>query len=100
MYVYVPRAHSSPCLCAPVRAEEIFGPVLAILKFRDEDDVVRRANALPYGLAAAVWTRDIFRAQRVSRRLKAGTVWVRGAIMCSPLGGLASLLRHVVCGCG
>jgi aldehyde dehydrogenase (NAD+) len=56
--------------------EEIFGPVLSILAFDEEAEVVERANATPYGLGAAVWTRDIGRAHRVGRALRAGSVWV------------------------
>ena len=56
--------------------EEIFGPVLVAEPFTDEADLVRRANATPYGLAAAVWTRDISRAHRVASAFRAGTVWV------------------------
>ncbi|MCK8433234.1 aldehyde dehydrogenase [Streptomyces sp. D2-8] len=56
--------------------EEIFGPVLSVLAFDDLDEAVRLANATEYGLAAGLWTSDLSTAHRVSRRLKAGTVWV------------------------
>ena len=56
--------------------EEIFGPVLAVLRFKDLDEVLAQANDSVYGLAAAVWTKDIKKAHRTARRLQAGTVWV------------------------
>jgi len=56
--------------------EEIFGPVLAVLDWEDEDEAVRMANATQYGLTASVWTRDIDRAFRVARRLEVGYVWI------------------------
>ncbi len=56
--------------------EEIFGPVMAVLTFRDEDDVIARANDTEYGLAAGVFTRDVQRAHRVVARLEAGTTWI------------------------
>jgi betaine-aldehyde dehydrogenase len=59
-----------------IAREEIFGPVVTVMPFDDEADALRIANATPYGLAGAVWTRDIFRAFRVVRRLRAGIVWV------------------------
>jgi acyl-CoA reductase-like NAD-dependent aldehyde dehydrogenase len=59
-----------------IAREEIFGPVLAAIEFADVDDAVRRANDSMYGLAAAVWTRDIKKAHHVARRLQAGTVWI------------------------
>jgi betaine-aldehyde dehydrogenase len=61
---------------ARIAQEEIFGPVMSIIPFKDEADAVRIANATPYGLAAAVWTRDIFKAFRVVKELEAGIVWV------------------------
>ncbi len=59
-----------------ISREEIFGPVLATLRFKDADDAVAKGNATVYGLAAAVWTRDVSKAHRVARAIKAGTVWV------------------------
>jgi aldehyde dehydrogenase (NAD+) len=59
-----------------IAREEIFGPVLATIEFGDLDEAIARANDTIYGLAAAVWTRDIKKAHYVARKLRAGTVWV------------------------
>src|SRR5438105_2136424 len=59
-----------------IAREEIFGPVMNILRFKDADEVVRRGNQTFYGLAAAVWTRDINKGHRLANGLRAGTVWV------------------------
>jgi aldehyde dehydrogenase (NAD+) len=59
-----------------IAQEEIFGPVLSVLAFDDVDQMIEQANANPYGLAAAVWTKDIKKAHTVSRRLQAGTIWI------------------------
>jgi acyl-CoA reductase-like NAD-dependent aldehyde dehydrogenase len=59
-----------------IAREEIFGPVLAVLPFDDADDVVDKANGTVYGLAAGVWTKDVAKAHKVARALRAGTVWV------------------------
>ena len=59
-----------------IAQEEIFGPVLSIIAFKDEGDAIFQANDTQYGLAAAVWTRDASRAHRVARALKAGRVWI------------------------
>ena len=56
--------------------EEIFGPVMSIIKFHDIDEVVERANNTTYGLAAGVWTRDIGKAHAIANSARAGTVWV------------------------
>jgi aldehyde dehydrogenase (NAD+) len=59
-----------------IAKDEIFGPVMNILRFKDIDEVIKRGNQTYYGLAAAVWTRDITKAHRLSNSLRAGTVWV------------------------
>ena len=67
-----------------VAKEEIFGPVLAVMPFEDLSDVIRRANATSYGLAAGVWSGDVKKAIRVAHALKAGTVWVNGYNLLDP----------------
>jgi aldehyde dehydrogenase (NAD+) len=59
-----------------IAREEIFGPVVSVLSFADEDEAVALANGTAYSLAAGAWTRDIDRAQRMTKRLNAGTVWI------------------------
>jgi betaine-aldehyde dehydrogenase len=61
---------------ARIAREEIFGPVACVIPFEGEEEALRIANDTYFGLAAAVWTRDIFRAMRAVKRLKAGIVWV------------------------
>src|SRR5262245_41533506 len=72
-----------------IAQEEIFGPVLAIIPYKDEEDAVRIANDSPYGLAGAVWSRDDAHAQRIARRIRAGQIDVNGGAfnMNAPFGG-------------
>lgn len=73
-----------------IAQEEVFGPVLSIIRFEDEDDAIRIANDIDFGLAAGIWTQSIGRAIRVSRAVQAGTVWVnnyRTLSYMSPFGG-------------
>ena len=67
-----------------IAKEEIFGPVLATLRFGDADDAVKKANETVYGLAAAVWTRDVSKAHRMVSAIKAGTVWVNAYNLYDP----------------
>lgn len=67
-----------------IAREEIFGPVLSVIRFTDEEDVIAQANDTDFGLAGAVWTRDIRRAHRVAHQIEAGTVWINAYRVVSP----------------
>lgn len=73
-----------------VAQEEIFGPVTSVITFKDEDDLIKQANDTIFGLSAGIWTKDITRAHRFARAIKAGTVWINTFNMfnaASPFGG-------------
>jgi betaine-aldehyde dehydrogenase len=73
-----------------VAQEEIFGPVTSVITFKDEDDLIKQANETIYGLSAGIWTRDITRAHRFAKEIKAGVVWINTYNMfnaASPFGG-------------
>ena len=59
-----------------VNQEEIFGPVVCLEKFKEEEEAIQWANSVPYGLCASLWTTNLHRAHRVARELDVGTVWV------------------------
>ena len=73
-----------------IAQEEVFGPVLSVIKFKDEAEALEIANDVRFGLGSGVWTSDIGRAIRMSERIQAGTVWVntyRAVSYLSPFGG-------------
>ena len=83
----VPKGFESGCYVEPtlfadvnndmrIAQEEIFGPVLAVIKASDENDAIRIANASSFGLAGGVWSRDNDRALNVAKQLRAGTIWI------------------------
>src|SRR6185503_17217902 len=75
-YFFQPTVFDNVAPDATISREEIFGPVLATIEFADLDEAIARANESQYGLAAAVWTRDVKKAHYVARKLQAGTVWI------------------------
>ncbi len=67
-----------------IAREEVFGPVISVITFRDETEAIAIANDTPYGLAGGVWTNDLSRAHRVARQIQAGTVWVNSWLAVNP----------------
>ena len=83
-YWFVPTVFTNVSQANRIAREEIFGPVLATLTFADEAEAVAVGNSTIYGLAAAVWTRDVKKAVRTAKALKAGTVWVNAYNLYDP----------------
>jgi aldehyde dehydrogenase (NAD+)/phenylacetaldehyde dehydrogenase len=89
-YFFEPTVFDSVTNQMSIAREEIFGPVLSTIAFKDVDDAIAKANDTIYGLASGVWTRDVRKAHKVARAIKAGTVWVNTYNMYdagSPFGG-------------
>src|SRR5437762_2263577 len=89
-YFFSPTIFSEVKNSMRVAQEEIFGPVVSVISFKDEDDLIKQANDTIYGLSAGIWTRDITRAHRFAKEIKAGVVWINTYNMmnaASPFGG-------------
>src|SRR6185295_19026103 len=89
-YFFQPTIFSDVNNSMRVAQEEIFGPVTSVISFDNDEDLIRQANETIYGLSAGIWTRDITRAHRFAKAIKAGTVWINTYNMfsaASPFGG-------------
>src|SRR4051794_39006464 len=89
-FFFQPTIFSDVTNTMRVAQEEIFGPVVSVISFKDENDLLRQANETIYGLSAGIWTRDIVRAHRFAKEIKAGVVWINTFNMfnaASPFGG-------------
>jgi (Z)-2-((N-methylformamido)methylene)-5-hydroxybutyrolactone dehydrogenase len=92
-WFYLPTVFADVQNDMTIAQEEIFGPVLAVLRFRDEAEAIKLANQTRFGLAAGIWTRDLARAHRVAAGVNAGTVWIntyRAISPMSPFGGFGA----------
>jgi len=78
-YFIRPTVFTEVTMRMRIAREEIFGPVLSVLRWEDEEEVIRQANEVEYGLTASVWTRDLNTALRAADRLQAGFVWINGS---------------------
>lgn len=89
-YFFQPTIFSDVSNTMRVAQEEIFGPVTSVITFKDEEDLIKQANQTIYGLSAGIWTRDVVRAHRFAKAIKAGVIWINTFNMfnaASPFGG-------------
>ena len=89
-YFYQPTIFSDVKNQMRIAQEEIFGPVVSVISFENEDDLIKQANETIYGLSAGIWTSNITRAHRFAKEIKAGVIWINTYNMfnaASPFGG-------------
>lgn len=92
-YFYTPTVFENVTNTMTIAREEIFGPVVSIIRFKDEEEVIAQANDTVYGLTSGIWTNDLKRGHRMARRLKSGTIYVNTFNMLdstAPFGGYKS----------
>ncbi len=90
-YYYTPTIFENVTNQMTIAREEIFGPVVSVIRFKDEEDALRKANDTIYGLASGVWTNNLKRAHRIARGIKAGTIYINTYSMLdstTPFGGM------------
>lgn len=83
-YFITPSIIDNPPDSSRIVREEPFGPIVPVLRWSDEEDVLERANSGKYGLGASVWTNDLNRAERMARQLSAGSVWINSHFAVAP----------------
>lgn len=90
-FFYQPTIFGQVTQKMTIAREEIFGPVLSVIRFKTEEDLIAMVNDTPYGLVSALWTKDIERAHRMARQIDAGSVWINDYNCfdsASPFGGV------------
>jgi len=92
-YFHSPTVVTDVCEDARIVREEQFGPVVPIIPYSDEEEALRRANSLEYGLGASIWTSDVERGHELARRVESGTVWVNTHMVVDPMAPFGGMKK-------